>query len=435
MNETTENTGIYDNEADISAATHMFLGVCVALVVAFFVWAHFGRLDIVSTAVGEVIPSSQVKSIQHLEGGIVSKILVREGDKVEKGQPLVILESTQSGANLKELNVRITSNRIDVARLKAEMSGAEKVTFPEDLLREHPDMVAQGIYTFNTRRSRFKNNMAAQREQIVQRIQDLKTISERIKNARKSLKLVNEQVAISKELLKEDLTNRMLHLNLLKEAADLNARIDEAVASKPSAEAALVEARIKLAGVGDGYREDVNKELDRKRRSLKESSNRVRKFEDSLKRTVLRSPVKGVVKTMYVFTVGGVVQPGATVVDVVPGGDRLVIEARLPTGDIGYVHSGQSAMITLASPGAGNFAPLEGTVVQVSPDTIRNKKGVPFYKVRITTKQNYFEHKGIRYRLVPGVQVTCSIKTGQRSVMEYILDPYFTSLSTALRER
>ncbi len=431
----TGNTRNDDHEAEVSTATHMFLGICVALVVTFLVWSYFGRLDIVSTAVGEVIPSSQVKSIQHLEGGIVREILVREGDMVEKGQPLVVLESTQSGSDLQELNVRITSHRIDIARLEAEMSGADKVVFPDDLVRDHPDLVAQSEDMFKTRRSRIKGDMAAQREQIIQRTQDIKAISERIKNARKSLKLVDEQIAISKDLLKDDLTNRMVHLNLLKEAADLNAKIDDAAAAKPSAAAALKEAKIKLKGIQDSYREEVSKELDLKRRSLNEFSNRVRKFEDSLKRTVLRSPVKGVVKTMHVFTVGGVVQPGATVVDVVPGGDRLIIEAKLETADIGYVHSGQTATIMLASADAGRFAPLKGTVVQVSPDAIRDSKGVPFYKVRITTERSYFEHKKTRYRLVPGVQVTCSIKTGQRSIMEYILDPYFISLSTALRER
>ncbi len=435
MNGPTGNTKQHDSEADISAATHMFMGVCVALVLAFLVWSYFGRLDIVSTAVGEVIPSSQVKSIQHLEGGIVREILAHEGDLVEKGQPLVVLESTQSGSDLKELNVRITSQQIDIARLKAEMSGSEKVDFPKGLIRDHPNLVAQSADMFKTRRRKLKGDMAAQREQIIQRTQDMKTISERIKNARKSLKLVDEQIAISRELLKDDLTNRMVHLNLLKEAADLNARIDEAAAAKPSAAAALKEAQIKLKGVTNDYRENVSKELNLKRRSLEEFSNRIRKFEDSLKRTVLRSPVKGVVKTMRVFTVGGVVKPGATVVDVVPGGDRLVIEARLATGDIGYVHSGQSAMVALASADAGRFSPLKGTVTQVSPDTIRDDKGVPFYKVRITTKRSYFERKGLRYRLVPGVQVISSIRTGQRSILEYILDPYFSSLQTALRER
>ncbi len=423
------------NDAGVGAATHMFFMLCVALVGAFGAWSYFGRLDIVSTAIGEVVPSSQVKNVQHLEGGIVREILVREGAEVTQGQPLVVLESTQSGADFQEITVRITSLRIDIARLEAEMAGSMENAFPQDLVRDHPVLIGQAIEMFKTRRRRIDNEMASQREQIVQRKQEIKSITARLGNAGKSLKLIEEQIAISEELMKDDLTNRMVHLNLLKEAADLKARIDEAATGLPKARAALKGSKIQLETIRGAYNEEVGRELDEKRRSLEEFSNRVRKFADSLKRTVLRSPVAGVVKTLYVFTVGGVVMPGATVVDVVPAGDRLVIEAKLPIGDIGYVHPGQPARVMLASADAVRFGTLEGEVIQVSPDAIKGAEEVPYYKVRIATERDYFERKSARYKLVPGVQVICSIRTGTRSVLEYLLDPFLGSFQTALRER
>jgi len=421
--------------AEAGAGTHLFLLLCTALVAAFGAWSYYGKLDVVSTATGEVIPSSQVKSVQHLEGGIVREILVREGGEVEKDQPLVVLEGTESGANVQELEIRITSLRGDVARLETELTGADRIKFPPDLAAAHPDLVQQIRDLFKTRRNRLDNQLAAQRQLITQRGQEIKTYTARLKNERRSLKLLDEQIAISVELLKDGLTSQMLHLNLLKEASEHKARIDDASTALPGAEAARQEARIKLKAIRNDFQEDVREKLEDKRRNLDELSKRISKFEDSLKRTVLRSPVSGVVKTLHVVTVGGVVRPGGTVVDVVPAGDRLIIEAKLPTQDIGYVHPGQTAMVQLASADAIRFGTLEGEVAQVSPDTIETADGVPYYKVRISTISDYFERRGARYQLVPGVQVICSIQTGQRTVLEYLLDPFMGSAQTALRER
>ena len=422
-------------ESEVRAMTHVFLFLCMALVVGFLAWSWLGRLDIVSTASGEVVPSSQAKSVQHLEGGIISEILVREGDEVTKDQPLVVLESTTSGADVKELTVRLTSLRVDLARLEAELVGADEPVFPGDIAAAHPHLVNQAIALFETRRSRLDNQIGAQRELVTQRSQEIKIISARLVNEKESLKLLKEQVAISEDLLKDDLTNRMLHLNLLKDVAELKGRIGEDEAAFPSAVAAHKEAQVRLAGIRDSDQEQVRQDLDEKRRSLDELSSRMSKFEDSLKRTVLRSPVDGVVNTLYVTTVGGVVAPGDTVVDLVPGGDRLVVEAQLPVQDVGYVHPGQTATVQLASADAVRFGNLDGEVVLVSPDTKETADGIPYYKVRIEIERDYFERRSARYRLVPGVAVMCNILTGTRSVMEYILNPFIGGAQSALRER
>jgi membrane fusion protein, adhesin transport system len=421
--------------AKAGAGTHMFLLLCVALVVAFGAWAHIGQLDIVSDAQGEVVPATQVKSIQNLEGGIVREILAREGDRVKADQPLVVLESTASGADVQELTIGITSLRIDVARLVAEKKAAAKPMFDDDLIRDYPNLVRRATELFQTRRRLFDNELAGNREIISQRREEIEQISSRLSNEKESLKLLEEQIGISEELLKDDLTNRMVHLNLLKEASDLRGRVGSDKAALRRAKAVSQEAKIKLSSVTETFQEEVRLDLEEKRRSLEERRERVSKFEDNLQRRILRSPVDGVVKTLHVFTIGGVVQPGATVVDVVPEGDSLVIEAKLPTQDVGYVHAGQTALITLASADAMRFGNLKGEVVLVSPDTIETSQGTPFYKVRIKTNQDFFERNELRYQLVPGVQVLCSIRTGQRSVLEYLMEPFLGSFRMALRER
>ena len=417
------------------ANTHILLLLCVALVFAFAIWAWYGRLEIVSTATGEIVPSSQIKSIQHLEGGIISEILIHEGDDVQKEQPLVVLESTSSGADVKELTARLISLKVDVVRLEAELNNDTELVFPKDIVAAHPDLVDQAIALFKTQRSRLDNQLAAQNELVTQRHQEIEVISVRLTNEKESLKLLEEQITISEDLLKDNLTNRMLHLNLLKDAAELKGRIGEAEATLPRAKAARKEAEIRLAGIRDSDQEQVRQESDEKRRSLEELSNRMSKFEDSLKRTVLRAPVDGVINTLYVTTIGGVLAPGDTVVDMVPAGDRLVVEAKLPVQEVGYVHSGQVATVKLASADAVRFGSLQGEVVLVSPDAVKTDEGISYYKVRIETERDYFERRSARYRLVPGVAVICNIHTGSRSVLEYFLDPFLSGAQNALHER
>lgn len=415
--------------------THLFFLLCSAMIAAFGLWAHYGRLDVVSTAVGEVIPSSQIKSVQHLEGGIVREIMVREGEAVKKGQPLVSLEPTSSGADVDELRVRMTSLTLDVGRLEAEVSGAEAPILPERLMKEYPGPVAESLALFNTRRSRFNNQLAGQHERISQDQEQIQEITSRIENNAARLRLLREQIKISESLMKEQLTNRMQHIDLLKESTALTGRITEDQGALRRAQSALIEARTKLEAIRDAFQEKVQSELEQKRRGLEEYASRARKFADSLRRTVLRSPVDGIVKSLYVFTVGGVLPPGGTVVDIVPGGDRMIIEARLPPQEIGYVNTGQKALVTLASNDATRFGHIAGSVVNISPDTIQTDDGKSFYKVRIATERDYFEHNASRYRLVPGVQVVTSIRTGERSVLAYITDPFMESVRTAMRER
>ncbi|MCG8511397.1 MAG: HlyD family type I secretion periplasmic adaptor subunit, partial [Rhodospirillales bacterium] len=372
-------TAMEDGRDRAGWATHMFLFLCVAMCAGFAAWAYYGKLDVVSVAMGEVVPFSQVKTVQHLEGGIVSEILVGEGETVTRGQPLVVLEATASGADVGELTINMRSLRVEIARLEAEASGADKPVFDADLIDSQPDRVAQAIEFFEARRKRRKNDLVKQNEEINQRQQDIREITARIKNGKTRLTLLEEQITISEELMKEDLTNRYNHLELLKDASRIKGGIEEDSAALQRSRAALKEARAELDGIKTAIAEEAQEDLEKKRRRLDELRQRLGKYEDSLQRTTVRSPVEGVVKTLHVVTRGGVVKPGGDVVEIVPGEDRLVVEAKLSIQDIGYVKEGQIARIKLASPDAIRFGALDGTVTLVSPDTIVTRQGVGFY--------------------------------------------------------
>jgi len=426
------------NDADPTGASRtarLFLWLTVLLLVCSLLWAAVGKLDIVSAATGEVIPSTKVKNIQHLEGGIIRAIKVREGDVVSEGQALVELEEIFTGASVEELQVRMKSLKAEVARLDALSRGLEAPEFPEGFEAEHPDLTAQTLELFLTSLSRLENEMAAQRENVIQRQQDIIEIEARMRNSREGLRLVREQIRISQELLDDQLTTMYKHLSFQREESQLVSQIEQDRAALPRAQSSLTESRERLKKIETSFREDARGELIKKRQELEEFGQRMRKYKDSLTRAVIRSPVDGVVKKLYYVTVGGVVQAGETIVDIVPSSDRLVIEAHLPISDIGFVQEGQKAVVKLASRDAARFGKLEGTVKQVSPDTFTTPDGRTYYSVRIVTEGDSFHHGDFEYKLIPGMIVVAYIHTGKRTVLDYLLDPFIGSMGQAMQER
>lgn len=427
--------GTYEPSEKIPPRTHAVFFLCASMVIGFGIWSAVSEIDIVSMAMGEVIPSTQVKTIQHLEGGIVRDIKVVEGGKVKAGQELVELEPTASSADVGELGERLVSLRFDLARLSALLKGENSLEVDAKLAAERPDLSTAARQRFQADYEKHQSDIARQQAAIVQRKQELREIKTRIENAGKSLKLVDEQVRISEGLLKRDLTNRFQHLNLLKEAEELRGAIDTDKASVLRAEAAANEAQAVLESIKREFTKETQRLMDEAELNFRELTQRIQKFRDNLQRTVVRSPVDGTVKTLHVVTVGGVIRPGDPVVDIVPAGDRLIIEAKLQTQDIGYVVSGQTAVVKLASGDAMRFGALEGTVTHVSPDTLQTPDGNPYYKVRIATEKDHFSRGKLVYNLFPGMQVMASIQTGSRTVLRYLVDPLLANLDDALGER
>lgn len=420
----------------IKLSTHLFFVLCAGICFGFGIWAWFGELDIVSVATGEAKPSSQVKEVQHLEGGIVAAILTREGERVEQGQPLIELETTRTGADLHELQVRLDNLMIESIRHQAEAREQKTLDIPETLAARHRDAVQRARNLFKTRSNRYAAELNSQSELITQRRQEVREIKARLGNTRKSLKLLQEQIGISEKLLKSQLTNRYNHIELLRDAQQMTSQIDEDKEALTGAQAAFNEAKSRLSQIKIAFREDARKGYGEVQREIDELNERLKKFADSLERTVLRAPVGGLIKSIHISTIGGVVKPGDTVVDIVPGEDKLIVEAQLPTQDIGYVQIGQEAILKLNSPSLQRFGHVIGKVVRISPDKlIREEDGQPYYKVRIEPERSYFMREEQRYDIFPGTQIMASIRTGSRTVIEYLLDPFLGSFKEAMRER
>ena len=424
-----------DKKCRPGRGSHLLFLLLTLFCASVAVWASIGTLDIVSMAQGKVIPSTRVRTVQHLEGGIVREIMAHEGQGVSAGQPLITLEQIVTDAFFEEVQSRIVSLRLDLARLEALSRGMAKPDFPEDLVRNNPQMVERSMSLFTALLDAHNSSLASQRELIRQREHQVAEIVTRRDNARKNLKILEEQVALSQELLDENLTTRYKHLAYLREETALKSRIEEDSAALEAARAALSEAGANLENIRTSYHKDMENQLKKTRQDLEEILQRQRRHADSLERTVLRSPVDGVVKTLHVTTVGGVIRSGMDVVEIVPAGDQLVVEAMLPVGDIGFVREGQEATVRLASRESVRFGKLEGKVIHVAPDTTVTPEGRAYYAVRIQTGKDRFLHDDMEYRLYPGMIMQVAIRTGTRTVLQYLLDPLQGTMSGVFQER
>lgn len=415
--------------------TLSFIVLSTAFIIAVSVWTWYGTLDIVSATVGEVVPGSKVREIQHLEGGIVDQINVREREIVQPGQVLVTLDSTQIDAEVSELRARLTGRRIEIARLEAELAGSSTPDFADDLRDTASNEIAAALALMETRRKRLKAEFDVQRQLIAQRRQEIAEVNARLSTANATREFLDEQIRISDTLLQQNITNRMTHINLLKDLATLDGRVQEDRAILRRSRAGLAEAEAKLTEIAERFSEEARDRLGEARREFAELSERLLKFQDSQSRTVIRSPISGIVKTLAVSTVGGVIRAGDVLAEIVPLDDSLVIDARLPLNDIGFVRPGQLVQISLTSADAARFGKIDGEVIGISPDALLDEEGVPYYSVRIEPTTSVFLDGATEYRLYPGMRVAGSIIIGERRIAQYILDPYVKSMRAAMQER
>ncbi|WP_051384299.1 HlyD family efflux transporter periplasmic adaptor subunit [Nitratidesulfovibrio termitidis] len=377
-----------------SRSSSLLLGLIVMAVTAFVIWAAFAQLDEVAVGEGKVTPASKGQIIQSFEGGILSELPVREGDIVEVGQKIATLDPVQARASMEEALARIAALQARAARLQAEMDGQSSITFPAD--------IAGDISVVERERELFIANRAA--------------FFENVTNLRTQLRLADDELKISVPLLRTGAANEVEVLRLRQKVAEFTAKL---AATQNEYQVAL--------------KADYAKTMADLEPLLKIREGRA----DQLRRTVLTSPTRGVVKDIRISTIGGVVGSGGVLMEIVPLGDQLLIEARVSPRDIAFIHPGQEATVKITAYDSAIYGTLPATVERVSPDTIEDQvdRRVYYYRVYVLTSQAYLETKdGKRHPIMPGMVTTTEIRTGKKTVLEYLLKP-LRRASEALRER
>lgn len=364
-----------------------------ALLVMFITWASLFQLDEVTTGSGKVIPSSHEQVIQSLEGGIIHSLMVREGDIVERGQQLAQLDRTKTESSVLESESRLNAAMATAARLNAEVNDTG-LTFPAEL-DDDVELVKQETALYQSRRESLEKGLAGLRQ---------------------GADLVQRELALTRPLVTQGAASKVEVLRLERQKNELESKITEMKNQY------YVRAREELA--------KANAEIEAQRSVMKGR-------EDSLTRLTFNAPVRGIVKDIDVTTVGGVIPPNGKLMSLVPLDDQMVIEAKISPRDVAFIHPGQKALVKITAYDYSIYGGLEGEVTMISPDTLQDevKRDVYYYRVYIRTDSNHLTNRqGKEFPVFPGMIATVDIKTGSKSVIDYLLKP-LNKAKEALRER
>lgn len=423
-----------DANSDIPYAPTLILYVIVGLFCAFLIWANFATLDEVTRGVGKIIPSTKVKTVQGVDVGQVEKIFVREGQPVKKGDPLISIKPTEARSNLMSQKSRVQGLQAKLARLKAQLEGRDTLKFSEELVEQAPENVAEELKAFQRNREQLESRLAIVDNRITQRKQEIREIESQIRDLKEILELSRQEMEMIAPLVKSGAAPKVELIQLERAMKEQERELNRLKESLPRAQAALEEAKSRRAEILTKDRSEAQAELSEtliEMRSIEESLAAYKDIED---RTTLTSPVDGLVQSIN-ENLGGVVEPGEELVEIVPEDDFLLIEAKIKPSDIAFLHPGQEAKIKITAYDFSIYGGLDGELIDISPDSITDKQGNTFYRVRVRAKDNTLIYKGERLPIISGMVANVDILTGEKTVMAYLLKPFFKTMNNALNER
>jgi len=402
------------------------------IVTALLVWASLAQVDEVTKGDAKVVPSKQLQVIQSLDGGVVTEILVKEGQVVEAGQVLLKVDETRANSGVRESAAQTFSLKAKLARLRALAEGTSFVP-PEPVNPEDQGVIDQEQQLYDARRSELNNLIGISQQQLAQRQQELSEVRSKRESAARSLDLSQQELNKTRPLLATGAVSEVEILRLERDLSRSRGDLEQANAQSARVQAAISEAGRKIQETELSFRNEARKELSETLARLNTLNEGAVALADKVDKAQVKSPVRGRVQRLLANTVGGVVQPGRDIVEIVPLDDALVLEAKVQPKDIAFIHPGQAATVKLTAYDFAVYGGLDAVVENISPDTETDEKGVnTYYKVRVRTNRASFNEK---LPIIPGMTAEVDILTGKKTVMSYLLKPVLKAKAYALRER
>jgi len=415
---------------------HLILISSAIFLLVGLIWANYAVLDVVTVGQGKVIPSRNIQTIQNLEGGIVKEIKVKVGDVVERGQILMVFDDTRFLSTMKENETQIEALRAKILRLTAETTG-EPLLFPKDMQDQYPQYVNNERNLYESRKKELQVKLNILKDDAEQKIQELIAAKGKIVQLQKSLDLVKKELELTKPLLKQGAVSEVDLLRLERTVNDMQGDLEQTQLSIPKLEAAAAQAQKKIDELLVSFKTEALTDLNTVKADYSKIVETNKAAADRVKRTVVLSPVRGTVNQVKVATIGGIVQPGQDIIDIVPLDDTLLIEANIRPSDIGFLRPGLPAVVKISAYDFSIYGGLKAVVEHISADTITDEKGNSFYQIRVrTTERSYIIGKhGEKLQIIPGMSSTVDILTGHKTVLEYLLKPIIKAKRNAMRER
>lgn len=407
------------------------LRLAAAVLVVLIIWAAFAEIDEVTRGEARVVPTSQVQIIQSVDGGVIEALLVKEGQIVEAGQLLLRVDPTRFVSTMLESRAGQMALQAKVLRLEALTRGTS-FNPPEELMREAPDVVAQELRLFESRRAEISAQTAIYQSQLVQRQQELNEVRARRDQAERGMELVNRELNATRPMIASGAVSEVEVLRLEREVARLRGDREQATAQISRVQSAIQEAMRKIEEVQLGSRNQMSAELSETMSKLASLSQGGLALEDKVKHADIKSPVRGTVKRLLVNTVGAVVQPGKEVVEVVPLDDALILEVQITPKDIGFLRPGQEATVKFSAYDYSIYGGLPADVIHIGADSVLDEKGNAFYHIRVRTHKPSL---GPGLPIIPGMVAQVDILTGKKTVLSYLLKPVLRAKSNAMTER
>nr|WP_276522703.1 HlyD family type I secretion periplasmic adaptor subunit [Pseudomonas nitroreducens] len=419
---------------DAPRVVRLTIWILIGFVAFLLLWAHFAQIDEVTRGEGKAIPSSKVQKIQNLEGGIVSQIFVHEGQVVQAGEQLMRLDPTRFQSNVGETEADRLAMFLRVERLSAEEE-ERALNIPDDVRAKVPGQASSEEALFHSRQQQLKDETDGLQQQLVQKQQELREFVSKQAQYRNSLNLLRQEIAMSEPLVAQGAMSQVELLRLKRGEVENRGQLDATTLAIPRAEAAVKEVERKVAETRSRFRSDALKELNEARTELSKATATGKALEDRVSRTLVTSPVRGIVKQLLVNTIGGVIQPGSDLIEIVPLDDTLLVEARIRPQDIAFLRPGQHAMVKFTAYDYTIYGGLPADLEQIGADTVTDEDGNSFYLIKLRTRKS---HLGSDYKpllIIPGMIATVDIMTGKKSILSYLLKPILRAKAEALRER
>ncbi|OLU15264.1 MULTISPECIES: HlyD family type I secretion periplasmic adaptor subunit [unclassified Pseudomonas] len=406
----------------------------IAFVMFCLLWANFAEVDEVTRGDGKAIPSSRVQKIQNLEGGIVSELFVHEGQVVEAGTPLLRLDDTRFASNVGETEADRLSLAMRVERLSAEVEGRE-LAIPEDIAAKAPGLAQSERALFLSRQQQLQDEVAGLQEQLTQRRQEVREYASKQGQFRNSLELLRQEIRMSEPLVAEGAVSPVEVLRLKRAEVEARGQLEATGLAIPRAEAAIKEVERKIDETRGRFRSEALTQLNEARTDLSKIESTGKALEDRVNRTLVTSPVRGIVKQLLVNTIGGVIQPGSDMVEIVPIDDTILVEARIRPQDIAFLHPGQEAVVKFTAYDYTIYGGLKAKLEQIGADTVTDEEGNSFYLIKLRTEKSHLGTDDHPLLIIPGMVTSVDIITGKKSVLSYLLKPIIRARAEALRER
>ena len=431
--------GRFEDEADAVMAAKSLLRAraivrtAVLVLVLSVVWAALAQVDEVARGDGRVIPSKQLQIIQSLDGGVVSEILVREGQVVDAGQLLLKIDETRATSGVRESAAQAFALKARQARLKSLAEGGAFVPpTPRAGDAEELRIVDEERNLYQNRLSQMDALVSIGRQQLAQRQQELSEARARRSSAERTQDITQQELAKTRPLLASGAVSEVDVLRLDRDLSRARGESEQAGAQIAKVQAAIGEAQRKIQEVELNFRNEARRELSEVLGRLNALNEGAVALVDKVDKSQVKSPVRGRVQRLMANTVGGVLQPGKDIVEIVPLDDALVLEARVSPRDIAFIHPGQDATVKFTAYDFSIYGGLEAKVENISPDTVIDERGNAFYMVKVRTAQPSFNDKA---PIIPGMTAEVDILTGKKSVLSYLLKPVLRAKAYALKER